>query len=120
MTAAQNVVLVDGMSVSGLEANGSVQANFNPDMNQEVTYQTRGSTADRSGGGVTVNMIPREGGNRASGNFRMNYRPGQWLGDNFTPRNYQSGNYANTAGTYLVPNGILLGRVVGLGLLVRW
>ena len=34
--------------------------------------------------------------------------------------NYQSGNYANTAGTYLVPNGILLGRVVGLGLLVRW
>ena len=34
--------------------------------------------------------------------------------------NYQSANYANTAGTYLVPSGILLGRVVGLGLLVRW
>ena len=79
MTAAQNVVLVDGMTVSGLEANGSVQAYFNPDMNQEVTYQTSGSTADRSGGGVTVNMIPREGGNRASGNFRMNYRPGLHL-----------------------------------------
>ncbi|MSO35398.1 MAG: hypothetical protein EXQ50_01590 [Acidobacteria bacterium] len=86
MTAAQNVVLVDGMSVSGLEANGSVQAYFNPDLNQEVTCQTSGSTADRSGGGVTVNMIPRESGNRASGNFRMNDRRGQWLGDNFTPR----------------------------------
>jgi hypothetical protein len=86
MSAAQNVVMVDGMSVSGLEANGSVQAYFNPDMNQEVSYQTSGSTADRSGGGVTVNMIPRDGGNRPSGNFRINYRPGQWLGDNFTQR----------------------------------
>ena len=34
--------------------------------------------------------------------------------------NYQALTYANTAGTYLVPNAILLGRVVGLGLLVRW
>jgi hypothetical protein len=34
--------------------------------------------------------------------------------------NYQSLNYANTAGTYLVPNAILLGRVVGMGALVRW
>ena len=86
MGAAQNVVLVDGMSVSGLEANGAVQAYFNPDANQEVSFQTSGSTADRSGGGVTVNMIPREGGNRPSGNFKMNYRPGRWLGDNFTQR----------------------------------
>lgn len=86
MTAAQNVVMVDGLSVSGLEANGAVQAYFNPDMTQEVSYQTSGSTADRSGGGVTVNMIPREGGNRLSGNAKMNYRPGRWLGDNFSPR----------------------------------
>lgn len=86
MTAAQNVVMVDGMTVSGLEANGSVQGYFNQDMTQEVSYQTSGSTADRSGGGVTVNMIPRDGGNRPSGNFRVNYRPGQWLGDNFTQR----------------------------------
>ena len=34
--------------------------------------------------------------------------------------NYQSANYANTAGTYLVPNTILLGRVIGLGALIRW
>ena len=86
MTASQNVVMVDGLSVSGLEANGAVQAYFNPDMNQEVSYQTSGSTADRSGGGVSVNLIPREGGNRLSGNFKLNYRPGTWLGNNFTPR----------------------------------
>ena len=86
MGASQNVVMVDGLTVSGLEANGAVQAYFNPDMNQEVSFQTSGSTADRSGGGVTVNLIPREGGNRSSGNFKMNYRPGRWLGTNFTPR----------------------------------
>src|SRR5262245_34769020 len=86
MNASQNVVLVDGMSVSGLELNGAVQAYFNSDMNQEVNYQTSGANADQSGGGVTVNMIPREGGNRPSGNFKVNYRPGRWIGDNFTAR----------------------------------
>ena len=34
--------------------------------------------------------------------------------------NYQSANYATTAGTYLVPSTILLGRVVGIGAMVRW
>ena len=86
MNASQNVVLVDGMSVSGLELNGTIQAYFNADMNQEINYQTSGASADRSGGGVTVNMIPREGGNRPSGNFKTNYRPGRWIGDNFTAR----------------------------------
>ena len=33
---------------------------------------------------------------------------------------YQSANYANASGTYLVPSTILLGRVVGLGAQVRW
>ena len=97
MTASQNVVLVDGMTVSGLELNGTIQAYFNPDMNQEINYETSGASADRSGGGVTVNMIPREGGNRPSGNFKTNYRPGRWIGDNFTTRLRDSG--LQSAGT---------------------
>lgn len=97
MTASQNVVLVDGMTVSGLELNGTIQAYFNPDMNQEINYETSGASADRSGGGVTVNMIPREGGNRPSGNFKTNYRPGRWIGDNFTTRLRDSG--LRSAGT---------------------
>jgi hypothetical protein len=82
MNASQNVVMVDGMTVSGLEANGAIQAYFNNDMNAEVSYQTGGIGADRSGGGVTVNMIPREGGNRFSGNGKFSYRPGDWIADN--------------------------------------
>ena len=51
-------------------------------MNNEVSYQTTGISADRSGGGVTVNMIPREGGNRFSGDAKLNYRPSSWIGNN--------------------------------------
>src|SRR4029077_10446999 len=86
MDAAQNVVLIDGLTVSGLEFNGAIQSYFNNDTSQEMTYQTSGINADRSGGGVTVNMIPREGGNRFSGDGNFNYRPGSWIGDNFTQR----------------------------------
>ncbi len=64
ITVQGNSLLVDVQNagtVSGLEANGAAHAYFNPDMNQEVSFQT-------------------------SGNFKMNYRPGRWLGTNFTPR----------------------------------
>ena len=50
--SSNNVVMVDGMSVSGLELNGTMQAYFNNDMNSEVSYQTSGISADRSGGEI--------------------------------------------------------------------
>jgi hypothetical protein len=78
--------MVDGMTVSGLELNGTVQAYFNNDMNNEVSYQTSGISADRSGGGVTVNMIPREGGNRFSGDARTSFRPSSMISSNDTDR----------------------------------
>jgi hypothetical protein len=97
MGASQNVVLVDGLSVSGLEFNGAVQNYFNPANSQEIVYQTSGINADRSGGGITINMIPREGGNRFAGDADLNYRPGQWIGDNFTDRLKQAGStYINS------------------------
>jgi len=80
--SSNNVIMVDGMTVSGLEFNGTVQAYFNNDMNNEISYQTTGISADRSGGGVTVNMIPREGGNRFTGDAKLNYRPESWIGNN--------------------------------------
>jgi hypothetical protein len=81
-----NTILVDGLTASGLELGGIFQAYFNNDMNAEVTYQTSGIQADRSGGGATVNMIPREGGNRFSGNFKASARPAGWIGSNLTTR----------------------------------
>ena len=48
-------------------SDGQVQAYFSDAANAEVTYQTSGVGAEVSGGGVRINMIPKEGGNRFSG-----------------------------------------------------
>ena len=76
MTLANNTVLVDGMMVNGLQLDGGVQSYFNDAMNAEVSYQTAGVGADTAAGGVRLNMIPREGGNRFSGDFKAAFRPG--------------------------------------------
>jgi hypothetical protein len=86
MTLANNTVLVDGMMVNGLQLDGGVQSYFNDAMNQEVSYQTAGIGADTSAGGVRLNMIPREGGNRFSGDFKAAARPGLWQSSNLTQR----------------------------------
>jgi len=75
--AAQNVVMVDGMIVNGVEANGAIQSYFNDAASDQIVYQTSDSTASTSGGGVQVNMIPREGGNRFAGDLQAAYRPGE-------------------------------------------
>ena len=86
MTTANNTIMVDGMIVNGLQGDGSVQSYFNDAMNQEVAYQTSGIGAETSSGGVRLNMIPREGGNKFSGSFGASYRPGDWQGDNVGAR----------------------------------
>ena len=91
MTTANTTVLVDGMMVNGLQSDGAVQSYFNDAMNQEVSYQTSGIGADTQAGGVRLNMIPREGGNRFSGDFKSAYRPGTWQGNNLTQRHLDKG-----------------------------
>lgn len=86
MTAANNTVLVDGMMVNGLQGDGAIQSYYNDSMNSEVSYQTAGIGADTSAGGVRLNMIPREGGNRFSGDFKYAYRPGDLQSSNLTAR----------------------------------
>ena len=75
MTTANNTIMIDGMIVNGLQSDGAVQSYFNDAMNQEVCYQTSGIGAETSSGGVRLNMIPREGGNRFNGDFKGAYRP---------------------------------------------
>jgi len=97
MTSANNTVMVDGMVVNGLQSDGSVQSYFNDAMNQEVSYQTSGISADTSSGGVRLNMIPREGGNRFSGDFQAAWRPGDWQSDNRTQRHIDRGMQTPTS-----------------------
>jgi hypothetical protein len=85
-SAANTTVMVDGMMVNGLMSDGAVQMYFNDQMSAEFSYQTSGIGAETSAGGVRLNMIPREGGNRFSGSFNMSYRPGAWQADNLSDR----------------------------------
>src|SRR3954451_9658773 len=86
MPSANNTIMIDGMIVNGLQSDGAVQSYFNDAMNQEVSYQTSGIGPETSSGGVRLNMIPREGGNRWTGSFNSSYRPGKWQGDNVGDR----------------------------------
>jgi len=86
VSSANNNVMVDGMVINGLQSDGAVQTYINDADFQETTYQTAGVGADRSGGGVTLNMVPKEGGNRVSGDARAVIRPGQTQGDNYSQR----------------------------------
>jgi hypothetical protein len=96
--AAQNTLMIDGLTVNSLQADGAVLPYVNESSAAEVTYQTSGAGAERSGGGLVMNVIPREGGNRFSGDASMAHRPGGWQGDNLTQRLQDAG--------LLTPNSI--------------
>lgn len=84
LTSANNIVQVDGLMVNGLDGDGAVQQYFNNSMVEEMTYQTSGAGADVSPGGVRLNLVPKDGGNRFSGSFFAGWSDGKWQADNFT------------------------------------
>src|SRR5215207_7244950 len=75
-------VQVDGMQLNSLMNDGQVQAYFSDAANAEVTYQTSGVGAEVSSGGVKINMIPREGGNKFSGALFAGGTHRKWQADN--------------------------------------
>jgi hypothetical protein len=82
--ASQTTVQVDGLMVNGLDGDGAVQNYFNSSMSQEMVYTTSGAGADASGGGVRLNMIPRDGGNRFSASVFSGYQNQNFQSDNLT------------------------------------
>jgi hypothetical protein len=77
-------VQVDGMQLNSLMSDGQVQAYYSDAANAEVSYQTSGVGADVSAGGLRINMIPKEGGNRVSGSAFAGGINRAWQGDNVT------------------------------------
>jgi Carboxypeptidase regulatory-like domain len=75
---------VDGMNVNSLMNDGQVQAYFSDAAIAETTYQTSGITADVSTGGVRINMIPKDGGNKFSGQAFAGGTDGSWQSNNVT------------------------------------
>lgn len=65
---------VDGMSVMTLLNTGSIAGVYhNQGAYQEMSYQVVAGSAESQTGGVRINMIPKEGGNRLSGEFLAMY-----------------------------------------------
>ncbi len=62
-----NYIMVDGIRLNGIEGDGAIQQYFNEGMFSEMSYQTAGISAESSGGGVRLNMIPKDGGNTFHG-----------------------------------------------------
>ena len=109
MTTANTTVLVDGQMTNGLQGDGAIQSYYNDAMNAEVSYQTAGIGAETSAGGVRLNMIPREGGNRFSGDFKAVSRPGDWQSSNLTDRHKARGLTAGNAIDRIVDYTLALG-----------
>ena len=82
--ASQTTVQVDGLMVNGLDGDGAVQNYFNSSMSQEMVYTTSGAGTDVSGGGVRLNMIPRDGGNKMNGSVFSGYQDQNFQSDNLT------------------------------------
>ena len=109
MSTANTTVLVDGQMVNGLQSDGAVQSYFNDAMNAEMSYQTSAIGAETSSGGVRLNMIPREGGNRWSGDFKAASRPGSWQSDNLTDRHRGRGLTAGNAIDRIIDYTVAIG-----------
>ena len=77
---------VNGMQVNTLINDGRDQNYFQDQANEQMAIQTSGGSAEVSAGGVRLNMIPKEGGNRFSGSAYAGLSPGDWQSDNFSQR----------------------------------
>jgi hypothetical protein len=82
--AAQTSLMMDGMIINGLQGDGAIQTYTNDAGNQEMVYQTGGGTVDSPTGGVKINMIPKEGGNRFSGSLFVGYESTSLQTNNLT------------------------------------
>jgi len=82
--SAQTVVMVDGLMTNGLMGDGAVNAYHNEAMTQEAVYMTSGGNSETMTGGVNLNLVPKDGGNRYAVGIKANKSPAAWQGDNLS------------------------------------
>ncbi len=74
-------MLMDGMIINGLMLDGAVQTYMNDATAQEMVYRTGGGAGEQQTGGLQINVVPREGGNKFSGQLNMGFE--NWQTNNF-------------------------------------
>jgi hypothetical protein len=92
-----NYIMVDGIRLNGIEGDGAIQQYFNEGMFSEMSYQTGGISAESSGGGVRLNMIPKDGGNSLKGDVFFSATGISLQADPLTPELVSHGLQAGNA-----------------------
>jgi hypothetical protein len=85
-TGTSQSLLENGLSTAALISPANSQITFNMAASQEIAVDYAGAGADTAGGGVRVNVIPREGGNTFNGVLFMNGTTEGLGSSNFTQR----------------------------------
>jgi hypothetical protein len=85
-TGNSQSLMENGLSTAALISPANSQITFNMAASQEIAVDYSGAGADTGGGGVRVNVIPREGGNTFNGVLFMNGTTEGLGGNNFTQR----------------------------------
>lgn len=74
----------NGLTLATLETGKNAGAVNNSTAYQEVTVDSSAVSAELSTGGVRINLIPREGGNRLQGTFFTSYTDERFQGSNYS------------------------------------
>jgi hypothetical protein len=78
-----SVQTVEGLRLNNLCASGQFSGVYwNDGSFQEISYVTGADSAEMAQGGIRINMVPRDGGNRFQGSVTGNYTQGSWQADN--------------------------------------
>ena len=77
-----DVVLLDNMLVNTTQSDGQIQTYVENELIQEATYSTVSNPVEASGGGVYVNLVPKDGGNTLHGEFFGAYVNHSFVGKN--------------------------------------
>jgi hypothetical protein len=91
-----NTWLADGLEINGVEADTVTATYYNQGFNEEVTIQTSALPAEASGG-VTVNMVKKDGSNRVSGDFFSSFTGQALQSDNVSDEQRARGLVAPSA-----------------------
>jgi hypothetical protein len=93
---ADNTWLADGLEINGVEGDTVTATYYNQGFNQEMTIQTSALPAEASGG-VTVNMIKKDGSNQFRGDFFSSFTGEQLQSNNVSDEQRVNGLVAPSA-----------------------
>lgn len=93
---ADNTWLADGLEINGVEADTVTATYYNQGFNEEVTIQTSALPAEASGG-VTVNMVKKDGSNVLKGELFSSFTNSGLQSDNVSDEQRDRGLVAPSA-----------------------